>query len=175
MQLERRKGEELDKKIRISNGKLTETRTRLRGVDDTSEAKSRAKAMRTAEHRLDIIMGRLNQMVRSAHHGMPTRTSGVYDDPPVFVQSKTNDMHRTEIESLRLDKLQRQRIVRRLERDLAETRRRVGAAKSDAQSTTEGRDKAQRDISSLQALLEHEQAAFASELQARGSGGEDGG
>ena len=62
-QVERRKGEELDKKIRISNGKLTESRTRLRGVDDTSEARARAKAMRSAEHRLDIIMGRLNQMV----------------------------------------------------------------------------------------------------------------
>jgi L-lactate utilization protein LutC len=74
-------------------------------------------------------------------------------------------MHRTEIESLRLDKLQRQRIVRRLERDLLETRRRVSTTKADAQSTIEARDKAQRDISALQSLLEHEQAAFAAELQ----------
>ena len=42
-------------------------------------------------------------------------------------------MHRTEIESLRLDKLQRQRILRRLEKDLSETRARVARKREDAQ------------------------------------------
>ena len=110
---------------------------------------------------------------------------------PPLLQSKTNDMHRTEIESLRLDKLQRQRILRRLERDLAETRARVTRKRDDAQvgdagtsweclclldpslrllplipqSMTAARDKAQRDITALQATLQQEQEQFEVELQ----------
>ena len=75
-------------------------------------------------------------------------------------------MHRTEIESLRLDKLQRQRILRRLERDLTETRARVARKREDAQGMTTARDKAQRDIAALQATLAQEQELFEAELQA---------
>jgi hypothetical protein len=56
--------EELDKKIKISRGKVEESRARMKGSDEASALKQRSKAVRSAEHRLDVIMARINTIVR---------------------------------------------------------------------------------------------------------------
>jgi hypothetical protein len=108
---------ELDKKIKISRTKLEETRGRLRGADDVSEMRAQTKAVKAVEHRLDIVMGRLNQLVRAVAHRssrpLITRHNPL-PSPPRARQNKVNETHRATVESLRRDKLQRQRILKRL-------------------------------------------------------------
>ncbi|RYG41148.1 hypothetical protein EON68_03405, partial [archaeon] len=56
--------EELEKKIKISRTKLEETRERNGSRDEANAAAARYKALKVAEHRLDVVVGRLNQIVR---------------------------------------------------------------------------------------------------------------
>lgn len=143
IEMERRKNEDLSKKIEISRKKLEESRAKMRGVDDTSEMRARGKAVKTAEHRLDVIMSKLNQI------------------------NKQNEGTRGTIESLRRDKIQRQRIVWRLQREVAETKKKLEQCGTDAAAASEARDKADREIGALQATIQREAAQFEAEFTAR--------
>jgi len=87
--------DELDKKIKISHNKLDESRERLRWVASAapeSGARARERAAKAAEHRLDVVLSRLNQI------------------------NKHNEGLRSTVEALRKDKIQRAGILRKLVR-----------------------------------------------------------
>lgn len=59
---------ELDKKVVISRTRLEETRGRIRGLvaELTDGGRTTERALKAAEHRLEVVTGRLDRMVSPA-------------------------------------------------------------------------------------------------------------
>lgn len=133
--------------LQISRKKLEESRQRLGGFDDVAAARKREKLLGTAEYRLEHMRKRLS------------------------AQDAANLRRREEIEGLRRDKLQRELIVARLERQLDEVRAAMESQSRELREEAESRDNAQREIQSTQALMQRELKQFEEVRQVTGRPG----
>lgn len=174
--------EELERKICISTTKIEETRVKLTGLDEATATRARVKAERAVEHRLDVLVGRVNTVVSTAawyawlggarvRCGMAAtrvwQPATLPEAPSCVVQSKHNEGLRAKIESLRKDKQHRARVLRQLEREAAMARERLQGIGIETAAANEAKVQAERESAALQATMMREGARFEADLMDR--------
>jgi len=186
IEVERRRSEELQKKLKISRLKMNKLRTDAGGLDGAGSQVQHQRKLSLLEHRLDKMSVRLNQavsvgcgcwfavvglrwgcrLVRSSeavcHRAHERRTQHGR-----VLQQNHNKKMKLEIEDLRREKMQRENIKKKLEREVKNTKRSMLTVIQESQQATDARDKAERLAAELEQLISSEMVQFEAAFQKR--------
>lgn len=143
IEVERRRAEELDKKLKISTSKLEKVRLDLSKMESRDELAAGKRRLANVEHRLDKMSVRLNQALNR------------------------NKQLKSHIEDLRREKMQREAIKSKLDRVVNDTKREMIRVIQESQQHADARDKAERQAVVLEATIKAEVAEFEDAFQKR--------
>jgi len=144
IELERRRNEDLDKKIKRARAKLLGVQKDIGGVNAAQEGMvSKAKKLRTYENRLEKTLREFNT---------------TYNYNKTLKQT---------IDNLRTEQQQQFQIRDKLERELASKKNDMVQTIVAQQAATDGRDKAQRGVEALRQQIAEEMEEFDAEYQER--------
>jgi len=144
IEIERRRNEDLDKKIRRARAKLLGVQKDIGGVNAAQEGMvSKAKKLRTYENRLEKTLREYNT---------------------TFNYNKT--LKQT-IDNLRTEQQQQFQIRDKLEKELAGKKNHMVQTIVAQQAATDARDKAQRQVEALRQQISEEMEEFDAEYQER--------
>lgn len=144
LEVERRRNDELDKKIQRAQKKLLDAQKSVGGLNSARDGLvSRAKNLRTLENRLEKVLIKYNET------------------------QNTNKMLRQTIQNLRMEKQGQMQILERLKKDLSKKLQNVKAVVENQSIATDTRDNAVRKREILLQEMAEEAEEFSTEYEDR--------
>ena len=146
IEMERRRVEELEQHLALSDAKILEQRRALGGADAAKEGDQQIeKQVRVLENKLDKTLTQFNEAL-----------------------AKNKNM-RAEIEVLRVERVNFDQVYKKMERDLALKKREMSDVIEIANIAYEARDQAHNEVAALRAQDDREQMAFDQEWRELGT------
>ena len=140
IEMERRRVEELDQQLALSDAKIVEQRRALGGADAAKEGDQQIeRQVRVLENKLDKTLTRFNEALAR------------------------NKNMRAEIDVLRMERVNFDQVVKKMERDLAAKKREMSDVIEISNIAYEARDQARDEIAALRAQGDRETVAFEQE------------
>jgi hypothetical protein len=137
IEMERRRVEELDQHLALSDAKIVEQRRALGGADAAKEGDQQIeKQVRVLENKLDKTLTQFNEALAR------------------------NKNMRAEIDVLRVERVNFDQVYKKMERDLAAKKREMSDVIEISNIAYEARDQAHNEIAALRAQGDREAVAF---------------
>ena len=142
IEMERRRVEELDQHLALSDAKIVEQRRAMGGANASKEGDvAIAKQVKVLETKLDRTLTQFNEALAR------------------------NKVLRADIDNLRLERMNFDAVYRKMEKELAAKKREMSNIIEISNVSYEARDQAHNEIASLRAMGDKEQSAFDAEMR----------